>query len=257
MITGRQNVIQYAQSLPDKDGQNYAYWKIYQLGRSGGGNPSYMAPQHEGLTKMESIQSLQNVLSIIGWGKYSISFSTDSGKTPKGSFTEEFEIPVAEPMNMQPGIYGPPQPAVQGMSKDEAKEMATDMFNQLMLKQKADDLDKKVKELEKENKELQASVDGPLNQFMGYLAPHIGSILKPQQAAAAPMASIGTLDVAHEPVPAATQDEMEEQLGARIVAVLDRVKEHFETDPVEFLEKLVAKLEENPSMVGLVKGFIN
>lgn len=239
MILGKQNILQWFNSLP----QEVVFWRLYQPGQKQLGYATFESKQNENLTKADSLEDLRQCLALLHSGKYTINAQEKPGNVVKGSYVTDFEISFNEVGNnsaSQHQISGVVNvPAVGYVTKEEALQLAEEKFLKLMNEKELADLRKENSQLKKENKELEESANSPLNQIAGMVIP----MLTKQQ----PLAAVGTLDTAN--------DEEQNNLN-RLQMVLDKTEKIFGEPSLPFLEKLIGFIEMNPAYVNLIKGFV-
>lgn len=200
MITGRNNILEWFKSIPSTDEVEMKYWTIYPLGKVEG---VYIAksPQDDGLTMQDSINALANTLKMFSHGKFTLN-ATPNGKkgVGKGFYKTDIEISSLEDVNTPAAVSGVQQPVNMAgyMTKDEAMNMAKDMFKQMTTEKDLEDSKKLIAELQKENKELAKNTDG-IGRIVDLVLPYAPALLGKFMPMAAPaLAQVGTLHTADE-----------------------------------------------------------
>lgn len=258
MISGRNNTIKWLSALTE---QNFPYWTIYHRGKTDSGHHVFKSSQADDLTMPDSLNDLRNKLDILGYGQYTIIAQSKTGNVGKGSAKEDFEITTAE-LQQSPAI-GSAAPVVNMagyVTKEEATQMATEMFNQLMLKKKVEDLEKQNAELVKEKKLLEKENESGTNRIINMIAGIVEPMMKPPVQQYAQVGTVGTLGIGVNQD--ATKDEEnssegptaeQKELGNRLQKVLEECEQLFGEPAIPFLEKLMHKVREQPYLVSMVK----
>jgi len=256
MITGRNNILEWFKSLPSDDKKELRYWTIYPKGKTSDGWFVQKSPQDEGLTLTDSLTALQKALGLIGHGQYTIVASWATSSVGKGGYKEDVEISPLENTNSTAAVGSVQQPVNMAgyMTKDEAMNMAKDMFKQMTTEKELEDSKKLIAELQKENKELSKNTDG-IGRIVEMVAPYAPLILGKVFPGAQPLAQVGTLDV-QENQPHIVNADAEAQ-GNRLVDLLEKCGVVFGVDDsIDFLEKLMNVVEVNPHLVPMIKSMV-
>ncbi|MEI6122282.1 MAG: hypothetical protein WCQ95_01505 [Bacteroidota bacterium] len=148
---------------------NTPYWKLYNLAKT-----FLLAEtdEDENLTIEGSIAMLEKRLDLIGSGQYHIeAWETKGKKKERKKFN--FEIQGPQPINNQPNFIGAfPDPA---KSIDEAVAAAVGKLKNEML---IESLQAKIKELEKQNEELNKEIDSSERRILDKVSPYIGDFVQ-------------------------------------------------------------------------------
>jgi len=247
MIVGKKNLLAWYMELPE----DFIFWSMYKKGAKDSGYHCIKGLQAENTTKTDNYDKLVKALSLFDNGSYVISVQQKAGGIVKGAAAMDFEITMADAASMQnntnANIAG--FNAVGMVSEEKAQQIAEQKFEQMMVKRELDELKKKCKELEAENKEYEKTSGGVWEQIGGLVIPHIMQRFAPVVAPA--MAHVGTIESA-EPINPTEMELMQQKLGY----VLQKTEELFGEAPVPFLEKLINTVEANPHFVGMIKGFV-
>ena len=213
------------------------------------------SPQDEGLTMQDSLTALANTLKMFSHGKFTLN-ATPQGKkgVGKGFFKTDIEISALE--DAAPAAVGNVPQAVNMagyMTKDEAMNMARDMFKQMKTESDLEAANKRIAELEKENKILEKQGDGigKIVDMVAPYAPHIMAKVFPQAA----LAQVGTLPAAADQ-PQTVMPNAQQQ-GERLSNLLETCEEVFQVpDSIDFLEKLINYVKANPHFVPMIKNMV-
>jgi cell division protein FtsB len=249
MIEGKKNILEYYDTLtPTAEGEEYVYW-IINSGHVKDGKPINSSSSEPGLTRTQARMQLEKQIALLHSGDYTLTCQANgAGKVKRGDKETKFRIPLNDASS-----YNVPQQAqiagthmVGYISKDEAEKLAEDRFEKQMLKYKAAEYEKRINDLEKENKEYEKESNGTFNKVLEMIAG-IGQQFMAAKAQQ-PMPAIGTLHEQQTP----TNDGGNDQQNM-LAEVLQKTENIFKQEPVAYLHKLICFLEANPMYVGIIQ----
>lgn len=248
MIEGKKNILAYYDTLKPIDGKDYVYWTLYKRGIKDG-KPITRSSDIEGLTKNQARAEFEMQVNLLHSGEYNLVCQTSPGAIKRGDVEVEFRVPLNDTTihTQQSQIAGFAQPAIGFVSKEEAERIADERFEKQMLKHKTAEQERRIAELEKQNKEYENESNGLTTKILGMIAG-VGEQMLKAKATPAPMPAIGTLQ---EQTPA----EQNEQVlrGQKLQEVLEKTEQLFQQDAVDYLHKLITYLEANKSFIGIIK----
>jgi hypothetical protein len=246
MVRGTSDIVTWFQNT------NMPYWRIYPQKNIAGGNIVMQSRQEDGQSAGDALEDLKQKLRSINRGSFTMAAFPEPNKLPtKGYHYTDIEIPANEAQ--QAIIAGPV-----GLTQEDVNRQITAALTAHTEKLEKQQLEKKLAELEKENKELKKSVDEPWNKVIGALAPHAEKLIPGyfhhQAVAGLPAPDKQPVDNKIEEKPEETVNLNEEQQEA----VSDFLAVLMESDPewLDTLRRLAKKIKENPSMISMVKNFI-
>lgn len=172
MIRGKDNILKWFEL------QNKPYYSIFRKGQEASGNFVFSNRDKEDQDISSANDSLNFSLSLISNGEYFIYCSDKKDASSKGRSETHFAISINEtaaPAAAQiSGTGGGAFDYETMMSK--AREMATEQFEKLQLKSELANAKEKLKEVEKDNKDLQQKINAPWTKVIDQIHPYVGSI---------------------------------------------------------------------------------
>lgn len=236
-LYGKQAVINWFER------SGHAYFWIYQYGKESTGNYAYHSDLVPGASKEIALEDLKRTLDFIT-GKYEIVATKDENRTPKGGWKETMEISQQERGPQQPNMY-----AVSGISPDEVETRITAALNNYKQETELQTLRDKVKDLEKENRELQKETTDPWNKIAGVLTPFLPGILGQKAVAGLPPGTDTPPSNEHVQEDTLQLSQADEQRLGNVIAILHSIAPD---QWLNKLEKLAAMVQANPAMLNML-----
>lgn len=246
MVRGTNDIISWF------EGTKMPYWRIYPYKNISGGNIVLQSEQEEGQTPGDALSELRYKLRVLHRDHYTIAAFAEPNKLPtKGYHWVHFEIPTTEPQ--QAAISGP-----QGLSEVDVERRITSALTAYKQEVELAELKKKNADLEKENKELKATADAPLNKVIGALAPYAPQIMGhyfPQQAAVAgfPQPDAGPVDNHIQEAEVITELTPEQ---SAVISDFMTVLSEADPDYLNTIRGMTKKIKKDPGIISMVKTFL-
>ena len=274
MIYGKQDILAYFRK------QSKKYFAIYKRKEESAGSPMFTnskSDDEQGVDAESALRDFEEVLSWLQSGDYLLMLNDRPKVSERGGNRIEFRVTLEESLgNKIRDIQTAPVAGIGGtysmedvMSK--AKIMALEEFEKLQVKKEAEDLKKKVDDLEKDLKEARQAVDDPINRFIGALSPHapalvagiMGTPTIPIKAAAAPFvgnAISGTRPSTATPDLVVEDNSTEDQLAEHAQQVFENFAEALEaarpSDWLVIMQKLTNVIKNNPQKFEMALNFL-
>lgn len=241
MIVGKANIICWFEEL------NVPYWALFYKGKTESGNPVKRSNQADNVVPADAIAELTKTLGYLDRGQYTIMAGEKANLAIRGNYRVDFEIPYQDTHSAGnfpalPAIAGIPQ-TVEEM-ESFADKRAQKMLEKFKLEQKIEALEMENRELKQDNKELEEKASSASNKIMNAISGiGLDKILGAFMNKPIPVIS---------GIPHAQGPEENDQAAERIAKALE-VFEKYDPDFVNTLEKMAAKIESNPSVIGTLK----
>lgn len=175
MVKGKKELLSYF------DLQNLPYFTIYQKSEVGSGRPWATNTGEENIDVATARPVFESFVQHMAAGEYRVFLNDKNKTTEKGAICTDVRIGVAEDDKVT--VHTGTPAGVAGLvpegyvSKQEAEQIATDKFQQMMLKHQLEDLKAKAERLERENKELSRAKAEPWDKFLVAATPHIPQLI--------------------------------------------------------------------------------
>lgn len=247
MIRGKENILSWFKST------NCNYWTIYRYGSTDGTKTVIESNRDESATADRAFAELNNALDLMD-GKYSMACTAMNKRTTRQDFHEDIEV---SKMAMA-GISGPP--VMQGLSKEEAFAMVQEGIKKFQTEERLKALEKENAELKKDLKAIEKEAGNPLNRIISIAGPYIEKMMlgTQQKIAGIPAPGHGQPNNDHF-----TNTPVEEQgytltdeENERLAQCIGIFHEYAPGEWLPLLEKLAAKIQENPAILNMLKSFL-
>ncbi len=248
MVRGTRDIITWFENT------KMPYWRIYPYKNIGGGNICLQSEQEEGQSPGDALEKLRQDIRVLCRDHYTIAAFPEPNKLPtKGYHWVHFEI--VEKEGQQAQISGPV-----GISQDDVQRQISQALTAYKAEVELDQLRTKVKELEKDNKELKSSADSPINKVLGALAPHapqiFGNMFGGQPGVAGfPPPDAGPVDNHITEAEVVEGTDLTPEQSAIISEFINELSTA-DADWLKTLERLTKAIKEKPSLIAMVKTFI-
>jgi DNA-binding ferritin-like protein (Dps family) len=257
MIYGRRNLLEWFNT------NEKPYFSIFRKNTTESGNTVFNNKSRENESMETAGAYLDKCLSLIHTGDYFIFCCKEMGSsTSKGRSETFFTVSASEAAQ-------PPQHAVAGFGgmdyetmMNKASEQAEARFKNLMVQQELEQTNKRVAELIKENKELNAAAQKPWNKLMQEVHPYIGSIVQqlcfkasPTMAAQLPVSGVPHDDVLEENNTAQTTTT-EEIMSNQVNAFCDALAARYPDEWLNIIARLTTCLKNTPDKIDMALKFL-
>ncbi len=227
MIRGKENIIKWVSSAP----------KVSQVQvRVSPGTDAFLFQTEEGENPKAIVSRLRDTLEIIEPGKYYIEMSDGNAKR---NWYRDY-IVIEGDTETAPVVGG-----FSGLSPDEVDRRIQDALARQQQEFELAELRAKVKEYEKELEE-----PGPIETAIGAVAPYIPALMEKIFGRGTQVGIAGIEQSTADPMPVRGDGED----SARLMAIGERLAS-IEPEYLSLLEKLCDKLENNPSLLNVIKSF--
>ena len=254
MISGKKNISDWFASTKKP------YWFLYEYNKVDSGKRKGSSSEAEGASHSDAVNDLNIALSRISYGKYTLVATEKPGNLPtRGFLHEDFEISPFESSNTQ----NSQSPSIGAIPDGYVKSETVD---QMISKALADYQNKtELERLKKENDQLKkdlrtAETQDGFSRLAG-IAADLFPMYKDKLIPA--MAGIGNipepLPAKQEPMTNTTQDEVVDltpEQNERLSLAIGAFVEAAPTEWLEILEKMAAKVRNNPGVLGTLKTFL-
>lgn len=245
MIEGRKNVIEWFVK------HNLPYWSLYKGKDTSGGNWVDKSSDSETATNSDARRELEQIMSRIHSGSFTLVVSPTPANTSKGKFITEINLSSLE-VKETPQVSG-----VVSNENDIEKRIAA-AVDAAMAKVEMDRLKLKVVELEKENKEL--NENNGFTRLAGIAADLAPTLLPHILGNRVPVAAVAGLNAIPENTTIMNDQETGEDMTADELERLSKVIQVLSSiDPIGWLdklEKLTAGIEKNPALLDMALKFV-
>ena len=249
MIHGRMNVLAWFDAQTNKP-----YFSIFRNKGGDNSNPVFTNRDHENETTASARARLDSFLNLLATGEFFIVANENEKTTAKGRAETAFSLSQSEQSHTTPSISGI---GVGYLTPEQADQRAQDQFTRLMTEHELKSVKERVKELEKENKELNNKISGPWNKVVDTVAPHIGTILGSlglTGATATPLPVSGhpeshTLDN-NENVGEVTA-EQNERINKALLPFCEALAKRYPNEWISIIERLTVAINEKPAMIDM------
>lgn len=245
MLYGKKDVIKWFDTSKKK------YWTIYRFGESANGaNVTLASEDGESVTHEQNRQMLNDALTLLN-GRYDIVAHDSPKRVPKGDWKESFELNQHQEHNNNIGSI----PAtIQGFSQEDVDQKIKNALKEYKREQEFEQTLTRLKELEKENKELQKN--DPWNKIgeiaLPLLTTWVGNKFPQAQVAGIPPESTTTPTNEHlegEEIETITLSDDEQNRLSNVISILHTIAPDVW---LRKLEKLAAMVQSNPSMLNMI-----
>lgn len=213
--------------------------------KTSGGDNNNIFKTGDSETFEDSIKRFREVMSISFAGKFIIEGSQENNKSvTRGLFREEFSN-----FEGYPEMYGSPQQAQVGaISIGEVEQKIEQALDK-------DRKERRLQELETENKELQKELkerDTPFNNFLGTILPHATEIISKITTVPKTAVSIGEVAIDEGKLEETETEQVDATEVERLQTALIQWAE-FEENISSIIEGIVKLHKENPSQYEIAK----
>lgn len=249
MINGKSNILQWFEI------QQKPYFRIFRKNEKESGNYVFTNTDNENETMESGRRALDRALNLISSGEFFILANDKQAVSSKGRAETFFSISMNEvaassaPMASVAGIGG--------LTEADAQRIAEQKFDQMMQKQKMNDMEKQLRELKNENRQLEQRANAPMTNFLTQIQPYIGTIIeafgikRPVPAISGIRPDNSAIDNEIEE-PAATQEDAEKAVGE----FLQELSERYPEEWLGIINRLTAALKNDPEKIDMALKFL-
>lgn len=235
------------------------YWRIYAHKGITSGNFVLQSPQHEGQSHGDAYQDLQSKIRVMTRGCFTmVAYETPDRLPAKGYQFTDIEITQGDANTGAVAAINGPTAITEVEITSRIDSAVKSALAAYKTEQELADLKKKVGELEKENKNLEKSVNEPWNKVVNALAPHSDKII----AGIFPNTPAAQVAGLPAPDPGPEENTVVEGTTALTADQQEVLSEFVSTmaanDPdwENTLRRLTKAIQDKPSMIAMVKNFI-
>lgn len=250
MITGKDNILKWFENS-DK-----GFWMIYQYGKSDSSAIVAQSTRDEAAASAKNAYSeLRETLRLLN-GRYTLAACAKNTRQPREDWREDIEISKAETTAVAP------MQAVSGISPDDVTKQINDAILKYKTEQELIQLKKENDQLKKDLRIAEKESSEPLNRIgqlaMQYMPMFLGAMPPPppQQERTANVAGLSAEHIYNPNNETVDELILTEQENERLSKCVDVFAAAAPGEWLDLLEKLAAKLQANPQMIGMLKNFL-
>lgn len=266
MIRGKQGVLEYFDQLNEATDHKAIHFALFRKGKVETGNSIYRTPDFPDWNFSKAREALSRVLDLQQFGEFTLIVNTETKVSSRGRYEVDLSISSSD-MQAIAGI-NPAMPALSPEETDKKIQAAVIAgIEQYKATEHLKATEAKLKELEKENKELKEQAESGWNKFLGTISPFIPNILEEQGLIKTSVAGIPNsaakpvnmnANSTKQPQGDITEEQAEE-MNKRVTEAVGKIAEARPNDWLILLEKMAELIQAKPSLgdkIDMIKNFL-
>lgn len=263
MIKGKNSVLSYFDQINEANDRNVIHFAIFKKGKVETGNTIYRTPMVPDWSFEKAREALSRVLDLQQFGEFTLISNSDQKVSNRGRFEQDFSISTSD----LPAVSGFPGGPVFTSPEDIDKKIQDGVIAGIE-KYKGEEerkrIEARLKELEKENKELKTSSESGWNKFLNVLSPYLPNILEEQgliktRVAGVPNSEAQPKTNMEKNSTSELTEEQSEEINRRVTEAVGKIAEARPDDWLVLLEKVADLIQLKPSLgdkIDMLKNFL-